>query len=298
MIYDRDYMREPERRWPTVTSGILVVLGTCFVFQAINYLAGWFPLINLFGLSLSGIRNHYWWQLITFQLLHSFPAPWHVLGNGLVIYFFGRTVESILGPSRYLTAFLSGGMVGGVVQLLLFLLHPNAATLPVVGASAGASTLIAIFCRLFPDREATFVIYFFPVRLRAQYVLLAALAISGWGALFSWSGVAEGAHLGGLLFGIAWVSAMNEDGVVHRWMARARGLFAARPTARPPTESARRRKLEFDSAPGKNPEPRAEEFISREVDPILDKIAAHGIHSLTDREKRILEAARDRMGKR
>jgi hypothetical protein len=34
------------------------------------------------------------------------------------------------------------------------------------------------------------------------------------------------------------------------------------------------------------------------VDPILDKIAAHGIHSLTDREKRILEAARDRMGKR
>ena len=298
MIYDRDYMREPERRWPTATTGILAVLGACFLFQAINYYGAWFRLIDLFGLSLNGIRNGSWWQLITFQLLHAFPSPWHVLGNGLVIYFFGRTVETILGPSRYLTAFFTGGIVGGLVQLLFFLVQPGAGALPVVGASAGASTLIAIFCRLFPDREATFVIYFFPVRLRAQYVLWAALAISGWGALFAWSGVAEGAHLGGLLFGIAWVSAMNEDGVVNGWMARIRQLMAPRPVVRRPIDTARRRKLEFDSVPAKVPAAPSEEFISREVDPILDKIAAHGIHSLTDREKRILEAARDRMGKR
>jgi hypothetical protein len=42
----------------------------------------------------------------------------------------------------------------------------------------------------------------------------------------------------------------------------------------------------------------ADEFLSREVDPILDKISAHGIQSLTERERRILEAARQRMGKR
>jgi len=41
-----------------------------------------------------------------------------------------------------------------------------------------------------------------------------------------------------------------------------------------------------------------EEFISREVDPILDKISAHGIQSLTPREKQILEAARSKMDKR
>ena len=40
------------------------------------------------------------------------------------------------------------------------------------------------------------------------------------------------------------------------------------------------------------------EFISREVDPILDKISAYGIQSLTDRERRILEAARAKMAKR
>jgi len=41
-----------------------------------------------------------------------------------------------------------------------------------------------------------------------------------------------------------------------------------------------------------------EEFLSKEVDPILDKISAQGIHSLTERERRILEAARQKMGKR
>ncbi len=304
MIYDRDYMREPERRLPSATTGLLIVLGVCFLAQAITYFVGSFRLIDQFGLSLSGIRHGHWWQLLTFQLLHSFPSPWHVLGNALVIYFFGRTVESVLGSARFLTAFVLGGVVGGLLQLLIFLTIPGTSTLPVVGASAGASALVAIFCRLFPDREATFVIYFFPVTLRARYFLWAAFAISGWGALFAWSGVAEGAHLGGLLFGVAWVSCMQEDGVLRTALARVQGLFARRPVPMKPSETARRRKLEFDALERKPTASSASapapdgEFISKEVDPILDKIAAHGIHSLTDREKRILEAARDRMGNR
>jgi len=39
------------------------------------------------------------------------------------------------------------------------------------------------------------------------------------------------------------------------------------------------------------------DFISKEVDPILEKISAHGIHSLTERERRILEAARAKIEK-
>jgi hypothetical protein len=40
------------------------------------------------------------------------------------------------------------------------------------------------------------------------------------------------------------------------------------------------------------------EFISREVDPILEKISAQGIHSLTERERQILESARSKMARR
>ena len=48
----------------------------------------------------------------------------------------------------------------------------------------------------------------------------------------------------------------------------------------------------------KDEEPLTDDFISKEVDPILDKISAHGIHSLNDRERKILEKARAVMAKR
>jgi hypothetical protein len=40
-----------------------------------------------------------------------------------------------------------------------------------------------------------------------------------------------------------------------------------------------------------------DQFVKSEVDPILDKISAHGIQSLTAREREILEKARARMVK-
>jgi predicted DNA binding protein len=48
----------------------------------------------------------------------------------------------------------------------------------------------------------------------------------------------------------------------------------------------------------KEEQPLSDDFISKEVDPILDKISAHGIHSLTDKERKILEQARAVMAKR
>ena len=41
----------------------------------------------------------------------------------------------------------------------------------------------------------------------------------------------------------------------------------------------------------------AEEFMRREVDPILDKINAHGLQSLTPRERQTLERARERIAR-
>tara|TARA_B100000965_G_C18954150_1_gene482642 strand:- start:355 stop:498 length:144 start_codon:yes stop_codon:yes gene_type:complete len=38
-----------------------------------------------------------------------------------------------------------------------------------------------------------------------------------------------------------------------------------------------------------------QDFMSRDVDPILDKISKHGIHSLTENERKILEKARSKM---
>ena len=55
---------------------------------------------------------------------------------------------------------------------------------------------------------------------------------------------------------------------------------------------------QWPNQPSPKAELPSEEFISREVDAILDKISAHGIQSLTERERKILEAARAKMAKR
>ena len=39
----------------------------------------------------------------------------------------------------------------------------------------------------------------------------------------------------------------------------------------------------------------SEDFMQQEIDPILEKISKKGIHSLTKREREILEEARKRM---
>jgi hypothetical protein len=41
-----------------------------------------------------------------------------------------------------------------------------------------------------------------------------------------------------------------------------------------------------------------DEFLQKEVDPILDKISERGIQSLTAREREILEKARSKMNRR
>jgi len=58
-------------------------------------------------------------------------------------------------------------------------------------------------------------------------------------------------------------------------------------------------KKKFLSSAAKNDEGfSTDEFLQKEVDPILDKISAHGIQSLTAREREILEKARAKMQRR
>ena len=61
-------------------------------------------------LSKQGLMHGYVWQLLTFQFLH---AGWlHLIFNGLAIYFFGRSVEYVLGRSRWLRLYFASGVLG------------------------------------------------------------------------------------------------------------------------------------------------------------------------------------------
>jgi membrane associated rhomboid family serine protease len=298
-------MREPSfdsRRSATVL--LIIVNVVAFLIECVRY-GGTpqFPPGDLFALSWTGLKHGYVWQLLTFQFLHA--NIWHLLFNCLAIYMFGREVEIALGVKRFLVLYFTSGAIGGLFQGLaggLIEIFPHSAwaysfAAPTVGASAGALGLIAAFATLFPERSLTLLLFFvIPVTMRAKFLLLFTGLFSLFGLLFpgSTGNMADAAHVGGMLAGIFFIRyAMHWS---FRWPTLRRG--GAEPPRRlvkvGSATSARwgraKSRPETDVPP--------EDFLSREVDPILDKISAHGIQSLTERERRILEAARERMGKR
>jgi membrane associated rhomboid family serine protease len=293
MLEDRDYMRQPAYHEPLVsfTVALLIINAAVFIVQlaAANSQPAAEIEYNYFSLSLTGLKHGFVWQLLTFQFMH---AGWmHIIFNSLAIYFFGRPVETALGRRHFLTLYLSSGVIGGLVQMLFAYWIPSFDG-PVVGASAGAYGLVAAFAILHWTERFTMLIYFIPVNMTGKILLAVSLGLAFLGMLMPNSGIANAAHLGGILTGGFYVRLFIQ-GQWPDWK------FSARRSA--PRELSVRRAGKgalWSSAVDKPDDESTDEFLKNEVDPILEKISAHGIHSLTAREREILEKARTKMVKR
>ena len=289
MLDDRQYMRDPQRKYWSMTTILLVSLVVCYVIQTLMKLQlGPYKVDQLFGLSIEGLKAGRYYQLITFQFMHA--GLLHIVGNMIMLYCFGRMIEDTLGPKRMLWLYLLSGTIGGLVQVALGLAFASIGNTTVVGASAGIFGLLAAFCTQQPNNPITMLVYFvLPVTILPKWILWfeAAMAIIG---LFFPGTTANGAHLGGMITGVLFIKWSSWFGDF-QWRPRARQQTSRQPARILVPRTVRRpRKVVEDLPPA--------EFISREVDPILEKISAQGIHSLTDRERQILESARSKMARR
>jgi membrane associated rhomboid family serine protease len=296
MLDDRDYMRRPEYNdsgWrpafhPRWSWTVVFLIAYAVVFVANNLvMARFFPGNDFFyrylALSTEGIGHGYVWQLVTYQFMH---VGWfHILGNSWVIYMFGREMESVLGGKKFLALMFSSGMVGGVFQVLVALVWPQYFGGAVVGASACAFGLVAAYALMFPERELTLLLFFIiPIHLRAKTLLIGSAVLAVAGFAFPnviMPHVAHAAHLGGMVMGGFFVRYILRGD----W-SRLEGFLHPAQKKLPP-------RVRMEPV-----EPKPEGgFMESEVDPILDKISAHGIQSLTTREREILEAARKQVGR-
>jgi len=286
-------MREPTNDWRSSATTILIVsLVVAFLVQK-SFPA--YKINEYAALSLGGIQRGFVWQLLTFQFLHA--GPMHLLLNGFTLWSFGREVESTLGKPRFLTLYFLSGALGGLLQVSLALISSTLFGGSVVGASAGVFGVVAAFAMLAPDRMLTMLIFFvLPVHLRAKMLVWLSVAISVFGIALARKfndGVAHAAHLGGILTGVIFMrlSARLPETLWNPFQSRRRKPELVHTySSNVPTWPA----AEADAPE----ELTQQEFISRQVDPILDKISQHGIQSLTEREKKILESARKKMAKR
>ena len=291
MLEDRDSMRQPEfgdARWTPRFQlrwswTVLLLSVYVIVFVAELAAAKFAPHSHFFSylaLSKEGLERGYVWQLVTYQFMH---AGWlHLLLNCWAIFIFGRELEALLGERKFLALMFSSGIVGGIFQVLVALLWPDLFGGAVVGASACAFGLVAAFALIFPERELTMLVFFvIPVNLRAKTLLLVSAVLAVTGIVFLWDNVANAAHLGGMAMGWFFVQR-----IMRGRGARLEGAFPIFPIR------------ETDQSPSRPVEKTPAEIVADEVDPILDKISAHGIQSLTAREREILESARRRMAGR
>jgi membrane associated rhomboid family serine protease len=294
MLDDRYYMRRTASRlsW-SATVVLLVVNVAAFIFQSAIERFSNFPIDAWFALSVEGLRHGFVWQLLTYQFMH---GGWlHLLLNCWAIYVFGREVEETLGPKSFLTLYFTSGVIGGLFQALAGVLLGGHFAARVVGASAGAFGLVAAFAALYPERPLMLLLFFIiPVNMRAKFLLLFSALLAVFGIVFPMDNIAHAAHLGGMVTGIVFVRYASYWHWHWPRLNRTRSQ-PLRPLVRTPHRAATvwgqtNAHVDEDLPP--------DEFLSKAVDPILDKISAHGIQSLTERERRILETAREKMVRR
>jgi len=262
----------PTRHWKqqprVVLIGLICVNVAAFVCQL--FLDAYQPgfVREYLALSDSGVGAAYGWQFFTAIFLHD--GPWHLVGNILVLYLLGRDVESIIGRRQFLFLYFSGAAIGELGHLFLM---PETSAL--YAASGGVAAVLAAYATILPELELTSTVFLLlPFRLKVKHLAYGMFALAIWGVTIGRNAnVAHSAYLGGMVAGwfYAHLLGFGRASVFQRVLRHRRA------------EEARYQAMSAD------------QFISEEVDPILEKISREGIQSLSWAERRTLTKAQEKI---
>ena len=183
---------------PNVIFVLLVANGLVFALQQLQFE---FILVNFALWPLStpeGWPSFRPWQLVTYGFLHSNANLGHIFFNMFGLWMFGRDIERLMGPQRFLTYYMTCVIGAGVVQLIFA--EFQGANYPTIGASGGLFGILLAYGLTFPNRTVMLLIP--PIPMKAKYFVIVYgllelfLGVSGLAP-----SIAHFAHLGGMLFG-------------------------------------------------------------------------------------------------
>jgi membrane associated rhomboid family serine protease len=197
---------------PWVKRLVLACAGVYFLQVALGVMApaaeGY--LLLYFGLSGVGVTHGFVWQLVTYSFLHG--GLWHLLLNMLTLWMFGSQEEQDWGSRRFLEYYffcvVGAALVTVGVSFTGFGMNPFTRT---IGASGGIYGLLIAFGMLYGDRE----LFMFPIpfMIKAKYLVAILIFIVLISTFQPSGGVANFAHLGGLLFGFLYLKLLPRRGL-------------------------------------------------------------------------------------
>lgn len=145
------------------------------------------------------------WQLVTYAFLHG--GLLHLFINMFVLWMFGSAMERAWGSSTFALYYGVCILGAGVVQLLMTSsgLTPAA---PALGASGGVFAILLAFGMTFPNQVVVLLIP--PIPMKAKYfVVLIGIVELVVGVTGTQQGVANFAHLAGMVFGLLFILALR-----------------------------------------------------------------------------------------
>jgi membrane associated rhomboid family serine protease len=271
-LYDREYSREPQSGYQlsapqSASMQLLVVTIGVYIVQVL------FTESTQYLQLASDWYRRPWeaYRLLTYGFAHDPQDVVHIIGNMLVLGFFGRYVEDRYGRTAFLTFYLAAILIGGLGWSLTQSLSGRQAVM--VGASAATTAVFLLFALNFPRTEVR-LMFMFPMPAWVLALLIVGSDMHGAITRANSGGVAFMAHLFGAAFALAFYR--------FRWLP-GQGLvtWLGNRSLRP---KPRLRVHEPDDED-------EEHDLASQVDKILQKIQEQGQDSLSRSERRLLEKA-------
>ena len=179
---------------PNVIFMLLIANGLVFALQQMSFE---FMMVNFALWPATHSQSPFMpWQLLTYGFLHGNLT--HIAFNMFGLWMFGQDLERLWGPRRFLTYFLVCVVGAGLIQLIVA--GWQGGLYPTVGASGGLFGILLAYGLTFPNRIV--VPLFPPIPMRAiTFVIVFGLLELYLGVSGTAPGIANFAHLGGMLFG-------------------------------------------------------------------------------------------------
>ena len=160
------------------------------------------------------------WRFVTSMFLHADIT--HIFFNGYALFLFGGILESRARNRDFLVIYFGAGLLGGFLYYATYLLG-IIPPIPALGASGAIYGILGAVAMLAPDMRLLFM-GFVPMSMRTAAI--AWFAMEFLGTFDMSSGVASAAHLGGLVFGLAYGWYLKGRGDTH---PAAEYYFEAKP---------------------------------------------------------------------
>lgn len=203
---------------PTVTKNLLIINVLCFLGAMVARRYG-VDLNDMLGLHFFLVSDFNPAQLITYMFMHANFQ--HIFFNMFAVWMFGRTLEMVWGPKRFLFYYILCGIGAGLIQegvqwvdyavnlsqyervntgISIISMDEYLNLLTTVGASGAVYAILLAFGMLFPNSEMF--IFPLPMPIKAKYFVIGYAVLELVLGITGGDGIAHFAHLGGMLFGL------------------------------------------------------------------------------------------------